>query len=231
LRLKAHFSHVAQALLPAASALMPTLVRRARKRVEMSLDTACRSACATLVLLAVLSLAGCRQDMQDQPKFIPLRPSTFFDDGRSERPLIDGTVARGHLNDDVAFYTGMGPDGKPADTFPFAVTREVMDRGQERYDIYCAPCHDRTGAGNGMIVRRGYKQPPSYYSDRVRQLANGAIYDTITRGFGAMPDYAAQISPRDRWAIVAYVRALQASESATIDDVPAGERAKLEAAK
>jgi mono/diheme cytochrome c family protein len=169
--------------------------------------------------------------MQDQPKFIPLRPSTFFDDGRSERPLIDGTVARGHLNDDVAFNTGMGADGKPVDTFPFAITKELMDRGQQRYDIYCAPCHDRTGAGNGMIVRRGYKQPPSYYSDRVRQLANGAIYDTITRGFGAMPDYAAQIGPRDRWAIVAYVRALEASESATIDDVPAGDRAKLEAAK
>jgi mono/diheme cytochrome c family protein len=169
--------------------------------------------------------------MQDQPKFIPLRPSTFFDDGRSERPLIDGTVARGHLNDDVAFYTGMGTDSKPVDTFPFPVTKEVMDRGQQRYDIYCAPCHDRTGSGNGMIVRRGYKQPPSYYSDTVRQLPNGAIYDVITRGFGAMPDYAAQISPRDRWAIVAYVRALEASESATINDVPAEQRAKLEAAK
>lgn len=181
--------------------------------------------------LALLALAGCRQDMQDQPKFIPLRPSTFFDDGRSERPLIDGTVARGHLNDDVAFYTGMGTDNKPVDTFPFPVTKEVMDRGQQRYDIYCAPCHDRTGSGNGMIVRRGYKQPPSYNSDTVRQLANGAIYDVITRGFGAMPDYAAQIPPRDRWAIVAYVRALEASQSATINDVPAEERTKLEAAK
>ena len=183
------------------------------------------------IALAVLALAGCRQDMQDQPKFIPLRPSTFFDDGRSERPLIDGTVARGHLHADVALNTGMGPDGKPVDTFPFAVTADVMDRGQQRFDVYCAPCHDRTGSGNGMIVRRGYKQPPSYYSDRVRQLANGSIFDTITRGFGAMPDYAAQIPPRDRWAIVAYVRALEASQTATINDVPPEERAKLEAAK
>ena len=183
------------------------------------------------VLLAALALAGCRQDMQDQPKFIPLRPTTFFDDGRSERPLIDGTVARGHLNEDAALYTGMGPDSKPVDTFPFPVTREVMDRGRQRFDVYCAPCHDRTGAGNGMIVRRGYKQPPSYYSEQVLQLSNGAIFDTITRGFGAMPDYAAQVQPRDRWAIVAYIRALQASEAATINDVPPEERAKLEAAK
>jgi mono/diheme cytochrome c family protein len=186
---------------------------------------------ATLFVLAALSLAGCRQDMQDQPKFIPLRPSNFFDDGRSERPLIEGTVARGHLDDDVALYTGMGPDGKPVDTFPFPVTKEVMQRGQQRYDVYCSPCHDRTGSGNGMIVQRGYAKPPSYYSDRVRQLANGAIFDTITRGFGAMPDYAAQVPARDRWAIVAYVRALEVSQSATLDDAPPAERSKLEAAK
>jgi mono/diheme cytochrome c family protein len=183
------------------------------------------------VILAAFALAGCRQDMQDQSKFIPLRPSNFFDDGRSERPLIEGTVARGHLNDDVALFTGMGPDGKPVDTFPFPVTAETMERGQQRYNVYCSPCHDRTGSGNGMIVRRGYKQPPAYNSDQVRQLANGNIFDVITRGFGAMPDYAAQIPTRDRWAIVAYVRALQASEAATIDDVPADQRAKLEAAK
>lgn len=188
----------------------------------LALSTAC---------FAVLALTGCRQDMQDQPKFIPLRPSTFFADGRSERSLIEGTVARGHLNDDTALYTGMGADGKPVDSFPFPVTKEVMDRGQQRYNVYCSPCHDRTGSGNGMIVKRGYKQPPSYYSDDVRKLANGAIYDVITRGFGAMPDYAAQIQPPDRWAIVAYVRALQASQSATIDDVPAADRSKLEAAK
>ena len=183
------------------------------------------------VLLAAAALAGCRQDMQDHPKFIPLRPSGFFQDGRSERPLIEGTVARGHLDDDTALYAGMGPDGKPVDTFPFPVTQEVMQQGQQRFDIYCAPCHDRTGRGDGMIVRRGYKHPPSYYSDQVRQLSNGFIFDVISRGFGAMPDYAAQIPARDRWAIVAYIRALQFSESATLDDVPAAERSKLEAAK
>ena len=132
-------------------------------------------------MLAATALAGCRQDMQDQPKFIPLRPSGFFADGRSERPLIEGTVARGHLNDDTAFYTGKGPDGKPLDTFPFAVTTEVVERGQDRFNVYCAPCHDRTGSGNGMIVQRGYRKPPSYHIDRLRQVPNGYLYDVITQ--------------------------------------------------
>jgi cytochrome c553 len=183
------------------------------------------------MVIAAAALTACRQDMQDQPKFPPYRPSTFFDDDRSERPLIEGTIARGHLDDDVAYYTGMGPDGKPVNEFPFPVTREVMERGQQRFNVYCTPCHDRTGSGNGMVVRRGYKHPPSYYSDQVRKLANGFIFDVITRGFGAMPDYAAQVPVADRWAIVAYIRALQMSESATISDVPPDERAKLEAAK
>jgi len=169
--------------------------------------------------------------MQDQPKFVPLRPSGFFDDGRSERPLIEGTVPRGHLNDDVDFYTGKGPDGKPADEFPFPVTKDVIERGQQRFNVYCTPCHDRTGHGEGMVVRRGYRHPPSYHTDQVRKLANGFIFDVITNGFGAMPDYAAQIPPADRWAIVAYVRALQFSENATLADVPPEERSKLEAAK
>lgn len=181
--------------------------------------------------LVVLALAvfgsACRQDMYDQPKFIPLRPSEFFEDGRSARPLEEGTVARGHLNDDAAFYTGKGSDGKPLDTFPFPVTKEAIVRGQERFNIYCAPCHDRTGYGNGMIVRRGYRHPPSYHTDKIRQLANGFIYDVITNGFGAMQDYAAQIPPRDRWAIVAYVRALELSQNASIKDVPPEARAQL----
>lgn len=181
--------------------------------------------------LVVLALAvfgsACRQDMYDQPKLIPLRPSEFFEDGRSARPLEEGTVARGHLNDDAAFYTGKGSDGKPLDTFPFPVTKEVIVRGQERFNIYCAPCHDRTGYGNGMIVRRGYRHPPSYHTDKVRQLSNGFIYDVITNGFGAMQDYAAQIPPRDRWAIVAYVRALELSQNASIKDVPPEARAQL----
>jgi len=165
--------------------------------------------------------------MQDQPKYIPLRPSDFFADGRSERPLIDGTVARGHLNDDTAFYTGLGPDGKPIDAFPFPVTKEVILRGQQRFNVYCSPCHDRLGNGDGTIVRRGFRKPPSYHIDRLRKVPNGYIFDVITKGFGAMPDYAAQIPPADRWAIVSYVRALQLSQSASINDVPADARSQL----
>jgi cbb3-type cytochrome c oxidase subunit III len=179
------------------------------------------------VLIALAAGVGCRQDMQDQPKYIPLRPSDFFGDGRSERPLIEGTVARGHLDDDTAYYTGRGPDGTFVNEFPFPVTKEVVERGQNRFNIYCTPCHDRLGNGDGRVVRRGYRHPPSYHIDRLRQVPNGYIYDVITTGFGAMPDYAAQIQPSDRWAIVSYVRALQLAHNAKIDDVPADKRADL----
>ena len=171
------------------------------------------------LLALAAATAACRQDMHDQPKFIPLRPSTFFDDGRSARPLIEGTVARGQLDDDAAFYTGKGPDGKPVDAFPFPVTKEIVERGQDRFNIYCAPCHDRLGTGDGMIVRRGFRHPPSYHIDRLRAVPNGYLYDVISKGFGAMPDYAAQIEPADRWAIVAYIRALQLSQNASVNDV------------
>ncbi|HWB83326.1 MAG TPA: cytochrome c [Bryobacteraceae bacterium] len=181
------------------------------------------------IVLVLAASVACRQDMHDQPKYIPYRPSSFFTDGRSARPLIEGTVARGHLDDDVLFYEGKDADGKFSNEFPFPVTRDVMTRGQQRFDIYCAPCHDRTGNGLGMIVRRGFRHPPSYHIDRLQKVPNGYIYDVITNGFGAMPDYAAQIQPRDRWAIVAYIRALQLSENATLNDVPADERAKLTA--
>jgi hypothetical protein len=180
------------------------------------------------ILVALAAGVGCRQDMQDQPKYIPLRPSDFFGDGRSERPLVEGTVARGHLDDDTAYYTGRGPDGKFVDEFPFQVTKDVVERGQDRFNIYCAPCHDRLGNGNGKIVRRGYRHPPSYHIDRLRQVPNGYIYDVITSGFGAMPDYAAQIQPGDRWAIVSYVRALQLAHNGKIDDVPADKRGGLD---
>jgi mono/diheme cytochrome c family protein len=183
---------------------------------------------AGVALLGLALGSACRQDMHDQPKYIPLRPSEFFADGRSERPLIEGTVARGHLNEDAALYTGKGADGKPVDTFPFPVTKEVIQRGQQRFNIYCSPCHDRLGNGDGMIVRRGYRKPPSYHIDRLRQVPNGYIYDVITNGFGAMPDYSAQIQqPEDRWAIVAYVRALQLSQNASVNDVPADARGRL----
>jgi mono/diheme cytochrome c family protein len=180
------------------------------------------------VLLLLASGVACRQDMQDQPKYIPLRPSDFFGDARSERPLIEGTVPRGHLNDDVAFYTGKGPDGKFVKEFPLAVTKDVILRGQDRFNIYCAPCHDRLGDGNGKVVRRGYRHPPSYHIDRLRQVENGYIFDVISNGFGAMPDYAAQVQPVDRWAIVAYVRALQLSHNASVNDVPSQDREKLD---
>jgi mono/diheme cytochrome c family protein len=169
--------------------------------------------------------------MHDQPKYIPLRPSTFFADGRSARPLIEGTVARGHLNEDTALYTGKGADGKPTNEFPFPVTKEVIQRGQQRFNVYCTPCHDRTGNGNGMVVRRGFRHPPSYHTDRLRQMPNGYFFDVITKGFGAMPDYAAQIPPQDRWAIVSYIRALQLSQQASINDVPADARGQLGGAK
>jgi mono/diheme cytochrome c family protein len=181
-----------------------------------------------IVLALAAAGAGCRQDMHDQPKYIPLRPSAFFEDRRSERPLIDDTVARGQLNDDAAYYAGKNPDGSPLTALPFPVTKEVLKRGQERYNVYCAPCHDRLGNGDGMIVRRGYRRPPSYHIDRLRTAPDGHFYDVISNGFGAMPDYAAQISPRDRWTIVAYIRALQLSQNASLNDVPAADRAKLD---
>jgi hypothetical protein len=177
--------------------------------------------------LVALALTGCRQDMQDQPKYIPLRPADFFSDGRSERPLVAGTVARGHLDDDDLLYTGKGPDGKFSDEFPFPVTKDVVLRGQQRFNIYCTPCHDRNGTGDGMVVRRGFRHPPSYHIDRLRQVPNGYIFDVITNGFGAMPTYSAQIAPADRWAIVSYIRALQISQMGTIADVPPDARNQL----
>jgi mono/diheme cytochrome c family protein len=179
-----------------------------------------------LTLFHALTLLGCRQDMHDQPKYKPYRPSAFFADGREVRPLVADTVARGHLDDDALLYTGKVGD-KFANALPFPVTAEVLHRGQERYNIYCTPCHDRTGGGGGMIVLRGYRRPPAFHIDRLRQQPAGYFFDVITHGFGVMPNYAQQIPPRDRWAIVAYVRALQLSQHAELIDVPAAEQARL----
>lgn len=176
---------------------------------------------------SVIGFSACRQDMHDQPKYIPLRESTFFADDRSARPLVAGTVARGQLHDDALLYTGK-INGTDADVFPFAVDDRVMARGRERFDIYCSPCHGRTGQGDGMVVRRGYRRPPTFHQDRLRDAPVGHFFDVITAGFGAMPDYSAQVRPEDRWAIIAYVRALQLSEHATASDVPADHRADLE---
>jgi mono/diheme cytochrome c family protein len=169
--------------------------------------------------LSIVLSAGCRQDMHDQPKYIPLRESTFFADERSARPIVAGTVARGQLRDDELLYTGK-VNGADATVFPFAIDERVMARGRERFDIYCSPCHGRTGAGDGMVVRRGYRAPPSFHQDRLRNAPAGHFFDAISNGFAAMPDYATQVRPEDRWAIVAYIRALQLSEHATVNDVP-----------
>jgi mono/diheme cytochrome c family protein len=179
-----------------------------------------------VLLCALCASVACRQDMHDQPKYIPLRQSPFFADQRSARPLVAGTIARGQLRDDPLLYTGK-IDGADATVFPFPIDDKVMARGQERFNIYCSPCHGRTGQGDGMIVRRGYRKPPTYHQDRLRGAPVGHFFDVITNGFGAMPDYAAQVAVRDRWAIAAYIRALQLSEHATISDVPAAERGNL----
>ncbi len=176
--------------------------------------------------LCLSIMAGCTQQMSDQPRYKPLEASTFFEDGRSSRPLVPGTVARGHLRADAHFYTGKS-DGSAVDTFPFAVTHEVLERGQERFDIFCAPCHGRLGNGQGMVVRRGFTAPPSFHIDRLRDAPVGHFFDVITTGFGAMADYSAQVAPRDRWAIVAYIRALQLSQHAAFADVPSEERHHL----
>jgi Cytochrome C oxidase, cbb3-type, subunit III len=181
-----------------------------------AVDASSRFGAASLgawAVAVVLLSAGCRQDMHDQPKYEPLEAGAFFRDGQASRPLVEGTVARGQLRDDEHLYTGK-VNGQPATTFPFPITREFMDRGRQRYEIYCAACHDRAGTGRGMIVRRGYRQPQSFHIDRLREAPPGHFYDVITNGFGAMPDYRAQILPEDRWAVVAYIRALQLSQHA-----------------
>lgn len=161
--------------------------------------------------------------MQNQPYYRPLRESNFFADKRSARPLIEGTVARGELRADTYFYTGK-VGSNDGDFMPFPVTADVLARGQQRYNIYCSPCHSELGDGNGMIVQRGYKRPPSYHSDRLRKAPIGYFFDVMTNGFGAMPDYAEQVPPKDRWAIAAYIRALQLSQGASRADLPAGQQ-------
>jgi hypothetical protein len=182
-----------------------------------------RNKLASLGLLALFALAGCRQDMHDQPKFKPLAMSDFFSDLRSARDPVEGTVARGQLHEDTYFYTGMVGQN-PGDYMPFPVTNDVLARGQQRFNIYCSPCHSRVGDGNGVIAQRGYRKPPSYHTERLRKAPLGYFFDVMTHGFGAMPDYASQVPPRDRWCIVAYIRALQLSQGATMAEVPQGQQ-------
>lgn len=183
----------------------------------------------TRVVLAgcmILALAGCRQDMHNQPKYVPYRSSEFFKDGLSERQQVVGTVARGELHENTYFYSGK-VGLKEGDQFPFPITQAVMERGRERYDIYCSPCHSRVGDGNGMIVKRGYRQAANFHLERYLSQPVGHYYDVITHGQGAMPEYASQIEPADRWAIAAYIRALQYAQSGSMADVPADQRGEL----
>ena len=181
------------------------------------------------IVAATALLAACRQDMHDAPRYEPLEESAFFADGRSSRVLLANTVARGQLREDEHLYTGK-VGGQLATEFPMPVTDETMARGQERFNVFCSPCHGRTGEGNGMIVQRGFRQPPSFHEDRLLNAPVGYYFDVMTNGFGAMQDYAAQVPVADRWAIAAYLRALQLSRRATPADVPAERRAELDRA-
>jgi mono/diheme cytochrome c family protein len=211
-----------------------------------------------LFLLSLLLPSGCQQKMADQPSYRPDDANSFFADGRADRPLVPGTIARGHLRTDLHLFTGKRTrqaaewafpasligaaagqilnavnltaleESNYVETFPFPITRRVLERGQERYGIYCMVCHDPVGTGHGPIVQRGYTQPPSYHVDRLRRVAVGHIFDVITNGYGSMPDYKQQIEPRDRWAIVAYILALQLSRHFPVRDLPEDVRKKLE---
>lgn len=181
---------------------------------------------AGVAALACLALA-CRQDMHDAPRLDTLEASAFFPDGSAARAPVANTVARGTLREDELLYAGK-MNGQLADLFPMPVTAAVMARGRERYEVFCAPCHGRTGTGNGMIVQRGFRQPPSYHEARLREAPAGYFFDVMTNGFGAMQDYASQVPVADRWAIAAYIRALQLSHAATVADVPADRRGDLD---
>ena len=182
---------------------------------------------AAVIAAACLVLVGCRQDMHDAPSYDPLQATNFFANGAASRPLVPNTVARGQLRADEHLYTGK-INGQVANEFPMPVTKQVLDRGQERFNVYCSPCHGRTGEGNGMIVQRGFRQPPSYHEERLRNVPVGYFFDVMTNGFGAMQDYSAQVTVPDRWAIAAYIRVLQLSRSATVNDVPADRRGDLD---
>jgi len=221
-------------------------MKKGDRRIYWGNCANCGSYCHLIlpIICACPLFFGCQQQMAEQPNCRPLKASGFFADGQSARPLVAGTVARGQLRLDRQFYTGeLGPaqGGSAMDssgggvslpvgrtalaekpyvkTFPFSVSREVLQRGQERFTIYCSVCHGPLGYGDGKVVERGFTQPPSYHTDRLRAAPVGYFFDAITRGYGSMPDYAAQVSPQDRWAVVAYLRALQLSQYAPLKDL------------
>ena len=184
------------------------------------------------MVLGLVLLAGCRreQDMANQPRYKPLQASAFFADGRSARDLVPETVARGQLQLDASLSTGKH-QGEEVTELPLPLTPELLARGRERYNIYCGPCHDRIGTGHGMIVQRGYPHPPSFHIPRLRQAPLGHFFAVITDGYGAMPAYRPLVSPHDRWAITAYIRALQLSQYAPVAALPAEVRQQLEASQ
>jgi mono/diheme cytochrome c family protein len=183
-------------------------------------------------MLAAVSLllmcAGCRLDMHLQPRYNPYDPTDFFGDGQSARLPVEGTVPRGDLKlgPNELFYSGK-LNNQPSDAFPYPVTQQIVERGRERYNVFCSPCHGFSGDGDGMIVQRGFRHPPSLHEDRLRTAPVGHYFDVITNGFGVMYPYAYRIPVADRWAIISYVRALQLSRQVPIADVPEDERAKL----
>ncbi len=207
-------------IAPAAAGIQR---RRRKERIRR------RSVLATITLLPLIC-AACSPNMRDQPRYKSLVKSEFFEDGRASRPAVPGTVARDLLKTDQRFYEGKVAGGL-AGNVPFQVDRRVLERGRERFGIFCTPCHGLVGDDNGMIVQRGFRRPPSFHIERLRDAPDGHYFDVITNGFGAMVSYASRIPPRDRWAITAYVRALQLSQNAGLDDIPAEERELLEKSK
>jgi hypothetical protein len=182
-------------------------------------------------VLTLFCLISCRQDMHDQPRYRPLEASSFFADGRSARPVPAGTVARNAVLQPGPGDTGADGAGRFVDHLPMELTRELVLRGRERFEIYCSPCHGLNADGNGMAALRGVRAPPSLLTDRARRLPVGYIFAVITNGFGGMADYADQVAVRDRWAITAYIRALQIRQQSTIADVPPDRRGELDAAQ
>ena len=183
-----------------------------------------------LLSLAAVALvtAGCRQDMHDKGRIKPFEESRYFADGRGARLLPAGTVARGFLRDDIGLYKGQTPEGDFLAQIPMPVTRELVLRGQSRFNVYCTPCHGRVGQGDGMIVQRGFKKPVSFHDPRLRMTPAGYFFDVMTNGFAQMPSYAAQVTPEDRWAIVAYIRALQLSQNVPAAELTAADRAAID---
>jgi len=201
-----------------------------QKTLRSRLCKSARNVSWAVLLMLVIALPGCRNGMRDGARLKPLEKVELFPDGRSGRPFVDGTVPRGFAAmDDAQEYLETGKiKGQLGDTLPFPLTKEVLKRGQERFEIFCTPCHDQLGTGQGMIVQRGLARPPSYHIDRLRQAPLGHFVDVMTHGFGAMYSYAYRVPPRDRWAIAAYIRVLQLSQGTTVADVPEQELQKLE---